>query len=371
MILNGDPDRFMAKADMHVHLGSVERTYTLEDVPGPEKVGGLYQVVCRLIADLMVHPMASEYFGVDFHRIEELFIKFNHDPASLLELATKLGMTYLAVTDHDTIEPVMRFLNQNPDLADKIIVGEEVTTHYKDGIDLHVGVYGLDRAQHNLIQEARADLRRELVPCLEELGLTFALNHPFQVPVSRNGARLSRGDMEELGALFSVVEKRNGLLPQRLNERAEEFFQNKGSIAGSDSHRRSGIGRTYTVAPGSTKEQFLQAIKDGEGEVRGAHGTVLEFILEILDKISSYGSVARFRIPEKLVCTTRLSIQNVMHDAGYSTLSHDGRSIATVPITGKWKIIEALISLFSALSAPMYAPALLRKDPHIDEELLS
>lgn len=371
MVLSGNEDNLMQKADMHVHLGSIEQTFNDRVKHGPEKLGGLYQKVCRAIANHMVHPMAAEYFSVDLPKIDELFIRLNHDPGLLFELAMRAGMDYLAVTDHDTIDPVVRFLGKYHNLVDRVIVGEEVTTHYKDGIHLHVGVYGLSQTQHKEIQEARRDMRRELIPYLNGQGLLYSLNHPFQVPVSRRGNKLTYDDMVELRELFRVVEKRNGLIPERLNELAESFFRDNASIGGSDSHRRNGVGRTYTAAYADSKEEFLEAISDGRGEVRGAHGTVWQNILEILDKISSYGSVVRFGVPDEVICKIRLHMQNVLYESGDSLIRIDGHAIAAMPFRGRWRISEALMVLFSVVSSPMYAVALRDKESYIDEALLS
>jgi hypothetical protein len=59
-------------------------------------------------------------------------------------------------------------------------------------------------------------------------------------------------------------------------------------IGGSDSHTLRGVGTTYTEAPGTGKEDFLQNLRAGLGRVGGRHGGILREAREI------YGVVARY-----------------------------------------------------------------------------
>lgn len=366
-IPDGKPLR---KCDMHVHASSLEQTYDRKTHRKLVEPGGLYRAICRVVADHWVQPMVSQYIGADLPKINELFIQFKHDLLSMLELARLRGMDYFAVTDHDTIEPVMRLLEECPDLVKRVIVGEEVTAHFRDGIHLDVGVFGLNEGQHREIQGAKGDLVRELVPYLDEQGLLYALFHPFKVPSSKRGEKLNRDDILQLREIFAVVEKRNGLSPKRLNELAESFFEGNASIGGSDSHRRHGVGVTYTAAYANSKEEFLEAIRNGEGKVYGVHGSIRQFILEIVDKVYSYGSVARFAIPDETSLETREVIENVLRESGQKLIKMNGSTIVTVPIEGRWRIHEALLVLFSIVSSPIYASVLHYKETGIDRSLL-
>src|SRR5207247_2299220 len=67
------------------------------------------------------------------------------DPADVFDRAKAAGMDYVAITDHDSIEGALRLLDERPDRAAEIIVGEEVETRFPDtGQRLHVNVFGLD-----------------------------------------------------------------------------------------------------------------------------------------------------------------------------------------------------------------------------------
>jgi predicted metal-dependent phosphoesterase TrpH len=355
----------MQKADMHVHLGSLEPTFNDTTEYGPEKLGSFYHKLCRMAVDFLIQPSLVEYFGIDMPKINKMYIELQHDPQSMLRHVRQKGMDYFAVTDHDSIEPVMRLLNETQELVDLVIVGEEVTTHYRDGIHLHVGVYGLNEEQHKYIQKAKSDLRKELLPYLKEEGLMHSLNHPFQIPVSTKGEKFTMDDLLELRELFAIVEKRNGLMPPRINERSAEFFKNNASIAGSDSHRRFGAGTTFTAAHAKSKEEFLAAIREGRGLVYGKHGSKWNYIAEILDKAASFGSIARFAIPEEASEETRSKIERVLESSDEKIKNFENQSLASVNFQGKWRLIEVLMFLIMTGAAPFYADDLLHKDLHI------
>ena len=61
-----------------------------------------------------------------------------------------------------------------------------------------------------------------------------------------------------------------------------------GIIGGSDSHTLRRLGRTYTVCPASSREEFLQAIRAGRSQVYGAHSNHLSLAADI------YGVVLRY-----------------------------------------------------------------------------
>ena len=44
-------------------------------------------------------------------------------------------------------------------------------------------------------------------------------------------------------------------------------------VAGSDAHTLHRVGRTWTTAPGRTREEFLASVRSGHGLPGGAHGT--------------------------------------------------------------------------------------------------
>jgi len=88
-------------------------------------------------------------------------------------------MSYVTLTDHDSIDGALYLLNKYPDLTD-FFIGEEVETYFPETNQrIHVGVWGLTEAQHREMQRLRPDIR-ELIPYMKSQRLIFAVNHLFQ-----------------------------------------------------------------------------------------------------------------------------------------------------------------------------------------------
>lgn len=364
------------RCDMHVHLRPIEKTFDGISEHRHVEPGKLYKRLCMEVINRMVYPMSAETFGLTLTEIKKLYALLLHDIFFMYNLAKKRSMDYFAATDHDTIMPVMEFLEQYPECESTTIVGIEITSHFLDGIYLHVGAYGLNMGNNDAwrlykyIEEAKGDLVNELIPCLKELNLLHGLMHGFQVPTSIHGNKLTIDHMKQLREIFSVVEGRNGLLPQNLNEKSIQFFKNKAFIGGTDSHRLSGIGTTWTSAPGNSKEEFLQAISDHKSSVHGKHGSIWRFMHEIVDKVFSYGTAVRFALPANISSKDRKLIESKLIESGQKLLKSNGDTIVSMPFNGKWIYPVKLLEIFSILISPIYATALLNKEPWIEESLL-
>ncbi|MEI6246451.1 MAG: PHP domain-containing protein, partial [Acidobacteriota bacterium] len=93
-------------------------------------------------------------------------------PEALYQLAKRRGMDLVTITDHDSIDGALTIAHR-PD----VIVGCEVTASFKhDGVQVHLGVLGLNEAQFADINQLRADIT-ELLPYLRQQQLFVSLNH--------------------------------------------------------------------------------------------------------------------------------------------------------------------------------------------------
>ena len=78
--------------------------------------------------------------------------------------------------------------------------------------------------------------------------------------------------------LVPALEVRNGAMLRVHNMLIERVIEQGvgarrlGMVAGSDAHTLRRIGRTWTSAPGQTREAFLSSLKQGLGRPGGAHG---------------------------------------------------------------------------------------------------
>jgi len=208
--------------------------------------------------------------------------------------AKKRGMNLVTITDHDSIDGCLELLHRLGDLPD-FIMGEEVSAFFPEfRHTVHVGVYGINEAQHREIQGLRAH-GEELVGYLRRNRVVFSLHHFFHD--FSNPGRL-REFIERMGQLFSVFEVRNGALQREHNtfivELLERFRRHGrtpgplGLTGGSDAHTLRRIGRTYTASYASNREGFLEDIRSGRTQVFGPHSNHLSLAADI------YGVVLRY-----------------------------------------------------------------------------
>src|SRR3954470_18867770 len=132
-----------------------------------------------------------------------------NNPEDVYRIAKERGMSYVCLTDHDSIDGALYLLNKYPDMSD-LFIGEEVETYFPEtGQRIHVGVWGLNEEQHREIQRLRRNIR-ELVPYLKsQHSLVFGINHLFQNYRMKNVAALY---IRELLEMFDVFEVLNGAM---------------------------------------------------------------------------------------------------------------------------------------------------------------
>jgi len=254
------------KMDMHVHS-----CFSVEPVPG--------------------------VVGVSFQPKET--------PEELYHRAKARGMDFVTITDHDTIDGCLDFLERHPEVTD-FVVGEEVSTQLpKSGLTVHINVYGHNQEQHRELQ-ARRESAFDVVAYCRSQKLFFAWNHPFY---RENMSTIQEEEFMALLAQVPVLEVRNGGRMQLLNVLAEELAVRhaKGMQGGSDTHTGH-IGSVYTAAPCNTLAGFFAAIRTGRSRVVGSHSTPRTFLLhnylvgrrhvirEHLRKASSFSERTRLRL---------------------------------------------------------------------------
>jgi predicted metal-dependent phosphoesterase TrpH len=241
-----------------------------------------------LRADMHVHSYHSGYSSqLPFLRARDCY----SEPEAVYAAAKSRGMDIVTITDHDSIDGCLEFLERHPD-ADDFFISEEIECQLPHvALKVHIGAYDIDERIHREIQPLRRNVF-EAASYLRDEGVLYAFNHPFfffkgQIPLAEY--------LNALLPLFPAYEVRNGTMLAAHNHLAEALVSERtGSflpavrIGGSDSHTLQGVGTTYTEAPGRGKEDFLQNLRAGLGSVGGRHGSVLREAREI------YGVVARY-----------------------------------------------------------------------------
>jgi glycosyltransferase involved in cell wall biosynthesis/predicted metal-dependent phosphoesterase TrpH len=215
--------------------------------------------------DLHCHSTASEVSKLGVQRSLGL-PECATPPEEVYELAKRRGMSFVTITDHDTIDGCL-------DIADRddVFVSEELTAWFRDESQaVHLLCFGITPDDHARLQE----LNRDVAACAEYLhsqGITCSLAHPFYAVE----APLTPAHRRQLAQLFPVWETRNGSRARELNMPAATYIETHGGTGtgGSDDHAGVDIGRTFTeTPPAATPEEFLRHIREGQAEARGDQG---------------------------------------------------------------------------------------------------
>jgi hypothetical protein len=199
---------------------------------------------------------------VDLHTHSSASFDSLADPGRLVERARQLGLTHLAITDHERLEGAQRARQLGGDDL-QVIVGEEVRTREGDLIGLFLErpvPPGMDAA--------------ETAEAIREQGGLVGLPHPFDRFRASGGSRAK--DAEEsllaLAACVDYVEVHNARAYRDANPRAEAFAARHGlpGVAASDAHSVMELGVASTVLPGRfTTAPELLALLPGASFLAG------------------------------------------------------------------------------------------------------
>lgn len=193
-----------------------------------------------------------------------------NSPQRLYDLAKQRGMDLVTITDHDSIDGCLDFLDKNPDTPD-FFVGEEVTVQVPEfNKSIHVAVYDITEAQHKEITYLKKNFD-ETIAYLNSENIFYAMNHLFHCfPSKKDGP----GFLRKMLSSFEVFEGLNGAIDtghNRIMQQLGELF-GKSLIAGSDSHTLLRLGSCFTACEASNKDEFLREIRAGRTRIAGRYG---------------------------------------------------------------------------------------------------
>ena len=171
----------------------------------------------------------------------------------MVERALTLGLTHLAITDHERIDGARRAAELVSDDL-QVIVGEEIRS--RDG-DL-LGLF-LERAVPPGLSAA------ETAAAIREQDGIVGLPHPFDSFRSSGGSKAGQAEeaLEELATLVDYVETHNARAYRDANPLAAAFAARHGlpGVASSDAHSITELGIATTVLPGAfTSAAELRAL---------------------------------------------------------------------------------------------------------------
>jgi glycosyltransferase involved in cell wall biosynthesis/predicted metal-dependent phosphoesterase TrpH len=221
-------------------------------------------------ADMHCHSDASERSRLGVQRAVGL-PECATPPEEVYALAKRRGMDFVTITDHDTIEGVLRIADR-PD----VFISEELTAGFRgEPQAVHVLCYGLTPEHHEWLQAHHNDV--ELCAAyMYEQEIACALAHPYYTVAAPLTARHRR----RLAELFAVWEVRNGARAPELNRPAATYVATRDGtgIGGSDDHAGVDIGRTWTETPAARdSREFLERLRSGEAQARGAQGSAAKW----------------------------------------------------------------------------------------------
>jgi predicted metal-dependent phosphoesterase TrpH len=231
-------------------------------------------------ADLHCH---SRYSVFKYFRRANTRDCYNN-PEDVYRIAKERGMSYVTLTDHDSIDGALYLLNKCPDMTD-FFIGEEVETIFPEtGQRIHVGVWGLTEAQHREIQRLRPNIR-EMVPYMKSQRMIFGVNHLFQNYRMKN---VAAHYIAELLEMFDIFEAMNGAMAsfhnkmvQQLVNTVEKGGRHASMIGGSDAHTLKHVAKVHTVSKGETAAEFLENIRSGDCFAWGSEMRFRELIADI------------------------------------------------------------------------------------------
>ncbi len=214
-------------------------------------------------------------------------------PADVHAQATRRGMDFVTITDHDSISGVARLME-----LPNVLIGEELTCYFpEDRCKIHLLLWGLTQDDHTALQ-ALADNIYTVADEVERRNLAHSVAHP----VYRQNDRLERWHLERLILMFKGFETLNGshsvlhrqslepvldaLTPAMICELASIHRMParwpqphvKTRTGGSDDHGLFNIGRTWTEFPPgtSTVEQLLDCLRTARTRPGGEAGSSLK-----------------------------------------------------------------------------------------------
>ncbi len=207
--------------------------------------------------DVAGDPLRVDRSFVDLHAHSSASFDSLSDPNKMIKKAIRVGLTHLAITDHERIDGAQRARELSPPGL-QIIVGEEVRTAEGDMLGLF-----LERVVPPGLSAA------ETAAAIREQGGLVGLPHPFDGFRSSGGSKAEGGSgdaeqtLEALAAIVDYVETHNARAYRDANPLAAAFAARHGlpGVASSDAHSITELGIASTVLPGSfTTTEELRAL---------------------------------------------------------------------------------------------------------------
>lgn len=249
--------------------------------------------------DLHVHSQYSKHPSEWFLKrigAQESYTDIEH----IYRIAKKNGMTYVTISDHNTIEGALRLNKSHPK---DTFVSAEMTAYFpENGCKIHVLVFDIDDHHFREIDRLRTNIY-ELRDYLRENNIACSVAHATY----NINNKLSMDVLEKLVLLFNVFETINGNRSYAFNQVWNSVLHSldpddiaalyekysiepwgdtpwiKGFTGGSDDHAGLLIGTTYTKTgnPESDMREFLNNLRARKTYPEGGDNDFKSFALSL------------------------------------------------------------------------------------------
>lgn len=190
-----------------------------------------------------------EELKFDFH----IHSKYSFDSIlsskGILKRAKRVGLSGIAITDHDTIKGGVQTYEINKDPSFIVIIGCEVNTEVGDVVGMFLN------------DEIRSRQSMEVIDEIHNQEGIVVLPHPFK----------SHNLNEELIKSVDLIEGINGRTSFERNSMAQDLARNYNvpMIAGSDAHFGLEIGNVETIINDCDVDEIKRSLLSGRARIKG------------------------------------------------------------------------------------------------------
>ena len=165
-------------------------------------------------ADLHLHSKASNLPGGWFSKLIGCPESFA-EPMEIYKRLKERGMTYITITDHNTIDGVLEIAH-----LPEVFISCEYTVEFpEEKVKVHVLAYGIDERIHEDLMKLRENVY-EFVAYLKAKNIAHSLAHPLY-PVQ--DTKITKSLVRKFVLLFDNWEVINGTRGENLRELEEKL----------------------------------------------------------------------------------------------------------------------------------------------------
>lgn len=204
-------------------------------------------------------------FNLDLHVHSIYSYDSKLRPEMIIKISRKIGLSGIAITDHDTMTGSMKAKSLTGDDI-MVIPGSEITTEKGDLIGLFL---------NDNIKSRRF---LDVIDAIRDQGGISVLPHPYKNKFA---------DPEDLTKNVDLVEVMNARISKKLNQKASILSKKfrKGIVAGSDAHTSFEVGRVQSILSGkqifNDDEDVKKSLLSGKVNIWGNESPFYNRLLSI------------------------------------------------------------------------------------------